>query len=177
MRGERGYDGASMRPRIAAQVGAVVLAAGAATVLLVSLPFLLWSPGAFLGDTAAYFYGSGLASFPIRGLGLPGLLLSLGVIPNRWAAYPAGVLQALLALPLLGLAMMRLHRRFSWPAFWGWLGLFSAAVFLLGRTLAPNYVTLVGLLLTLALASGLEDPVPGAAVAGRLDHPAGEPGV
>ena len=31
MRGERGYDGASMRPRIAAQVGAVVLAAGAAT--------------------------------------------------------------------------------------------------------------------------------------------------
>jgi hypothetical protein len=153
------------------------LAAGAATVLLVSLPFLLWSPGAFLGDTAAYFYGSGLASFPIRGLGLPGMLVSLGVIPSRWAAYPAGILQVLVALPLLGLALVRLHRHFTWPAFWAWLGAFSVAVFLLGRTLAPNYVTLIGLLLTLAIASGLEDPVPGAAVAGRLDHPAGEPGV
>lgn len=132
------------------------LAGAAAVVAAVCLPFLLWSPGAFLGDTAAYFYGSGLAAFPIRGPGLPGLLLAVGVIPSRWSSYPAGLVQALVVLPLLFFAVRHLRRRFTWPAFWAWLAALSAAMFFFGRTLAPNYVTLTVLLLTLAFATLLE---------------------
>src|SRR5207248_9697054 len=53
-----------------------VLATAAATGLVLALPFLIWSPGAFISDTATYFYGSGVETFPIRGPGLPGLLLA-----------------------------------------------------------------------------------------------------
>jgi len=65
-----------------------VAAAAAAALMVLVLPFLLWSPGAFVTDTATYFYGSGVDAFPIRGPGLPGLLLTAGVIPSRWAAFP-----------------------------------------------------------------------------------------
>lgn len=149
---------------------AVPALAAAALALAVSAPFAAWDAGAFLRDTGSYFYGSGVDSFPIRGFGLPGLLLAAGLIPGRWASYPAAAAQAVVLLPVLYLALRRLRERFSWTELWAWSGAVAAAVFLFGRTLAPNYVTVAAVLFGLALASELERPPP-AAVRAPDQHP------
>jgi hypothetical protein len=143
--------------------------AGAGVMLVLGLPFLAWSAPAFLSDTAAYFYGSGVDTYPIRGIGLPGWLLSLGVLPSRWAPYPAAPLQLLAVIPILVVAVWNLGRRFTWWRFWLWSTLLAIAVFGLGRTLAPNYVTLAVLLGALALTSALDRDLPGPPAIGR-DH-------
>jgi hypothetical protein len=155
-----------------------VAAATAATLLVLVLPFLLWSPRAFVSDTATYFYGSGVDAFPIRGPGLPGLLLAAGLIPSRWAAFPSALLQApVLALVLLG-GGLSLRRRFSWPALWVWSAAIALVLFFLGRTLAPNYLTLIAVLATVAAASAIEHLDPGVPTIGRaVDRPPGDAGV
>ena len=125
--------------------------------VLVASPFLAWNASSLLSDTAAYFYGSGLETFPIRGYGLPGLLLSWGILSSRWAPYPAPVIQLLALGPLLAAGAVILRERFTLPGFWLWTATISLAVFLFGRTLAPNYVTIAAVLFGLALASSLED--------------------
>jgi uncharacterized membrane protein len=142
-----------------------------AAVSLVTLPFLAWNPAAFLADTAAFFYGSGVDSYPIRGVGLSGLLLQTGFIPSRWSPYPAAVLQAVVVLPLLALATLQFRRaapgRF-WQLLWAWLGVEVIAIFFLGRALAPNYLDIGAGFLVLALALTLEhgSPAPARVVRG-----------
>jgi hypothetical protein len=162
------------RARMAPPVAAGALLAVAVLVL----PFLLWSPAAFVADTAAYFYGSGVDAFPIRGFGLPGLLLAAGVIPSRWAAFPSALLQLPVLVVVLAVGAAALRRTFSWPRFWLWSASVALIVFFFGRTLAPNYVTLVAVLAALAAASALADLAPGpAAVAGHIDRAPGDAGV
>ncbi|TMC13750.1 MAG: DUF2029 domain-containing protein [Chloroflexi bacterium] len=86
------------------------MAAGFTAVLAVLVgPFLLWDPKAFVSGTAAFFYGSGVDSYPIRGIGLQGLLLRAGVIPNRWDAFPSAQIQVpLLVIVLILLALAAL---------------------------------------------------------------------
>lgn len=154
-------------------------AAGAALALAVlALPFLLWSPTAFVSDTAAYFYGSGVDAFPIRGFGLPGLLLAAGVIPSRWASFPSAMLQLPVLAAILVIGFAGLRRTFSWPRLWLWSASAAAVLFFLGRTLAPNYVTLVAVLAALAAASALADLAPAPApVAGYVEGAPGDAGV
>ncbi|MEP7105192.1 MAG: hypothetical protein ABI838_05040 [Chloroflexota bacterium] len=158
---------------------AMPAAAGAVLALAVLvLPFLLWSPAAFVADTATYFYGSGVDAFPIRGFGLPGLLLAAGVIPSRWAAFPAALVQVPVLAAIVVLGGLALRRAFTWARFWLWSAAVAAAVFFFGRTLAPNYLTLVAVLGTLAAASALADSAPGpAAVSRRVDRAPSDPGV
>lgn len=155
-----------------------LLAAGACGLLaLAVLPFIAASPRAFLADTAAYFYGAGVDSFPIRGPGLPGLLLDAGLIPSRWAAYPAAAVQAVAGAVVLA-AGWRWLGRFSWARLWLWTAAIAGVLFLLGRTLAPNYVTLLAILLLLAWTSALEDGAPGEPAVDRIqDRTASDPGV
>ena len=155
-----------------------LLGAAAAVVVLLVGPFLLMSPGALLADTGSYFYGSGVDAFPIRGAGLPGLLVTAGFLPSRWAAFPAALIQVpVLVLVLLG-GWLWLRRRFSWPRLWLWSAVVAAVVFLFGRTLAPNYLALIVLLVCLAAASAVEDADPAvAAVGGSVDRPPREAGV
>ena len=155
-----------------------LLGAAAAVVVLLVGPFLLMSPGALLADTGSYFYGSGVDAFPIRGAGLPGLLVREGFLPSRWAPFPAALIQVpVLVLVLLG-GWLWLRRRFSWPRLWLWSAVVAAVLFLFGRTLAPNYLTLIVLLVCLAAASAVEDADPAvAAVGGSVDRPPREAGV
>jgi hypothetical protein len=133
-------------PRRAALFGAATVA----IVLLVLAPFLAWSPHGFLADTGAYFYGSGVDAFPIRGPGLPGLLLSAGALPSRWAGFPSAALQFVVLVPLLGAGWVYLRRRTAGAGIWLWTAAIALALFFLGRTLAPNYVTVAAVLLTLS---------------------------
>ena len=144
------------------------LAAGGAAVLaVVVLPFLLWNPAAFVAGTAGFFYGSGVDSYPIRGIGLQGLLLRAGVIGNRWAPFPSAQLQVPLLLVLLGAAAARARRRWSWIWFWLWLAGEGVVLFAFGRVLSPNYLDLVVTFLLLAAASALVGEGPAEAV-GRV---------
>jgi hypothetical protein len=148
-------------------------AAGAAVLALTVLPFLLWNPGAFLAGTAGFFYGSGVDAYPIRGLGLQGILLRLGVIGNRWDYFPSAQVQLPLLVILLVLALRDLRRRWSWTHFWAWLGGEAFIAFAFGRVLSPNYLDLVVTLLLLALASALVGEHPFDSVAGEVE---GTPG-
>jgi hypothetical protein len=148
------------------------VAGGVAAAALVIGPFLAWNAAAFVADTATYFYGSGVDSFPIRGPGLAGLLLAAGWLPSRWAAFPAALIQVPILAAIAVVGWWRLGRR---P--WLWAGLVGVVLFAFGRTLAPNYVTVVGVLLTLDIASQL-DPRPGGAAIGRpVERPARNAGV
>lgn len=151
----------------------LMTAAGAAVLAVTVLPFLLWNPAAFLAGTAGFFYGSGVDSYPIRGLGLQGILLRLGVIGNRWDYFPSAQVQAPLLLILLALALHDLRRRWSWTRFWAWLGGEAFIAFAFGRVLSPNYLDLVVTLFLLALASALVGEAPAEAVAGEVERPPG----
>jgi len=137
------------------------------------LPFLLWNPGAFLAGTAGFFYGSGVGAYPIRGLGLQGILLRLGAIGNRWDYFPSAQLQLPLFVILLVLALRDLRRRWSWTRFWAWLGGEAFIAFAFGRVLSPNYLDLVVTLLLLSLASALVGESPLEAVAGEVERSPG----
>ncbi len=153
------------------------LATSAAVALaIVVLPFLAWDPRAFLAGTAGFFYGSGVDSYPIRGIGLQGLLLRAGVIHNRWAPFPSALVQVPGMLAILALAGRQLWRRWSWTGFWAWTGGLAAAAFGLGRVLSPNYLDLVLILFALAFTSALVDRSPGDAVSREIDGPPGDRG-
>ncbi len=149
-----------------------LLAGAAGAVAVVAGPFLVWNAGAFLADTATYFYGAGVDSFPIRGPGLAGVLVALGWLPSRWAAFPAALIQgpALAVVVLAGWRWLG-HRP------WLWAALAAAVLFGLGRTLAPNYVTVIGVLLSLELALILNQRPAGAGVVGAVEPASRQPRV
>jgi Glycosyltransferase family 87 len=147
--------------------------AGTLVVGVIVLPFLAWDLKAFLAGTTGFFYGSGVDSYPIRGIGLQGILLAIGVIHNRWDPFPSAQIQVPLLVIALGFAARDLRRSWSWARFWGWLGLEALIVFAFGRVLSPNYLDLVAIFFLLALASALVDEAPIGAVAGGVDGAAG----
>jgi hypothetical protein len=139
-------------------------AAGALVVGVIVLPFLVWDPKAFLAGTTGFFYGSGVDSYPIRGIGLQGILLGTGVIRNRWDSFPTAQIQVPLLVIALVLAIRDLRRSWSWTRYWAWLGLEALIVFAFGRVLSPNYLDLVVTFVLLAVASALVGDAPGLAV-------------
>ena len=150
-------------------------ALGALAVLVVVVgPFLLWDARAFAADAVGFFFGAGVDSYPIRGLGLPGLLLRAGFIDSRWQGFPSSILEVVIGLPLLVLAARDLLRRPSWARFWAWNGALVIVVFFLGRVLAPNYLDLGLVLLTLGLLLALAAEVPAAAKVGDVDGAPGD---
>jgi photosystem II stability/assembly factor-like uncharacterized protein len=128
----------------------LLLAAGA-TAAVIMAPFLAWSPGAFIQDTASFFFSSGTDNDPIRGYGLTGILLHLGVIPNQWSPFPSGTIELAFLVPITIAAFAHLRRSFSWSAFWLWMAAQALAIFFFGRLMAPNYFQLFVTLLALGL--------------------------
>ena len=150
----------------------LVAGASAAAGLLI-LPFILWDARAFVAGTAAFFYGSGVDSYPVRGIGLQGLLLQAGYITNRWEAFPSAQLQLPILVVALTLAVLDLRRAWRWSHFWAWMGVEAIVVFAFGRVLSPNYLDLVATFLFLALVSAMVGEMPGSAVPGEVDGAAG----
>jgi hypothetical protein len=143
--------------------------AGTLVVGVIVLPFLVWDPGAFLAGTTGFFYGSGVDSYPIRGLGLQGVLLGAGIIGNRWDSFPSAQIQLPLLMIALAFAIRDLRRSWSWAHFWAWLGLEALIVFGFGRVLSPNYLDLVATFFFLALASALVGEAPVDPVGGDVE--------
>jgi len=82
------------------------------------------------------------------------------------------LLEAAISLPLLVIAAVDVWRRPGWARFWTWNGVLVLVVFFLGRVLAPNYLDLGLLMLTLGFFSALAGGVPAAAEKGGVDEAA-----
>jgi uncharacterized membrane protein len=69
--------------------------------LLLILPFLIWDAPSLVDDTYLYLAGHTESSYPIKGPGFGGLLLTFGLIGDKTASFPFILFQAAFCLPLL----------------------------------------------------------------------------
>jgi uncharacterized membrane protein len=148
---------------------ATLMRAGAAfgaVIAALLVPFAVWDPGALWNDTIAY----GAETYRIVGYGLSALLLNLGVLDDRWGAYPFALLVLLVWLPFTAWLVWNQWRERSL-----WLGGagFAASIFLLvflGRVFQRSYVVwpFVGMILASALYA-VERRRPPAAVSADAD--------
>ncbi len=72
----------------------------AVTGLVITLPFFLWDPHAFLDSVIFYLNGTSVHSYPVSGYGLGMVLVAAGFIKDIHAYYPFILWQALFSLPL-----------------------------------------------------------------------------
>jgi hypothetical protein len=113
-------------------------AAAAFALVLVAgiLPFAIADPGALWDDTIAY----GAQTYRIIGYSLAGVLLELGVLNDRFGAYPFLPLALVLWLPLTAwLAWTQLRSRRLWVGAAG----FAVSIFVLlylGRVFQNSYL-------------------------------------
>lgn len=70
-------------------------------------PFFIWNPPAFINDV--FIYPSNM--YPVMGIGLGGLLLNFGILPNRDAAFPFSMLALVVGMPVLLVLLCALMRR------------------------------------------------------------------
>ena len=82
--------------------------AGAAVVVALLLPFVVWDSAAFFRDTVIFLIGNGPEAYPINGFGLSAMLLSAGVIHGPRDAFPFALLEMAAAVTV-------------WVAGWRWL--------------------------------------------------------
>lgn len=132
-----------------------LMVAGGMVVLIVVTPFVVWNPNAFVADTASFFFSSGTDSDPIRGYGLTGILLNLGVIPTQWSRFPSGPVELAFLVPIGVLAVLDLNRSFTWSRFWLWGAAETMTIFFFGRLMAQNYFQLSVTLLALGMLARL----------------------
>ena len=116
---------------------------------VVVLPFLLWSPGAFIDDTLVY----GTSAYRIVGYGLSGILVDLHVVV-RDGSYPFILLALIVWVPLTLIALRR-----QWRAAEPWRAALGFALsFLILAWIARYFQTsgfvypLAGLLVAAAIA-------------------------
>jgi hypothetical protein len=129
---------------------ALVLVAGV-------LPFAIADPGALWDDTIAY----GAQTYRIIGYGLAGILVEVGILDDRFSAYPFLPLALLVWLPITAwLAWTQWRSRRLWIGAAG----FAASIFVLfylARVFQNSYLIwpLTGLLVAFVLASSERDDV------------------
>lgn len=71
------------------------------TIVILTVPFLLWNTRAFLESVVFYLSGNSPNSYPVSGYGLGMLLYEFGVIKDIHAYYPFILWQVILGLPVL----------------------------------------------------------------------------
>jgi len=125
--------------------------AALASVLLAGfLPFLIAAPGALWRDTIGY----GTGTYRILGYGLSALLLNLGILDDRYGAYPFALLALVVWLPVTAWLVWVVHRSGSdWEAAAG----FAVSIFTLlfiARVFQTSYLVwpLTGIAVAFLLA-------------------------
>jgi hypothetical protein len=100
------------------------------------LPFLAWDPGALWDDTVRY----GAGTYRIVGYGLSAILFRLGVVEDRYGAYPFALIALLTWVPLTAwLLLLQRRARELWV---GAAGFSISILWLLfiGRTFNNYYL-------------------------------------
>jgi hypothetical protein len=125
-------------------------AAFAGFLLAGFLPFLIAAPGALWRDTIGY----GTGTYRILGYGLSALLLNVGILDDRYGAYPFALLALVVWLPVTAWLVWVVHRSGSdWEAAAG----FAVSVFTLlfiARVFQTSYLVwpLTGIAVAFLLA-------------------------
>lgn len=83
------------------------------TCIIITLPFFVWDPNAYITSTILYLSGNTEYSYPISGYGFGVLAHQLGWIKSLTAPFPFVILQAIFCVPLLVFLIRYLSRRNS----------------------------------------------------------------
>ncbi|MHB8572692.1 MAG: hypothetical protein ACYDAY_07030 [Candidatus Dormibacteria bacterium] len=133
-------------------------------VLVPMIPFVLWSPSAFVTDTVGYTLLGGTGAYPVNGVGLGSLLVSLGVLRTGSAPFPFALIQlAGLAVTLFPLTRI-VWRRPRLATVAAGFAMSLAAVTILGRFTNTNYLAssllfaMIAVALTLRPGEGYRGP-------------------
>jgi len=92
--------------RLAAALAGMVLPLGVSVA-----PFLAWNASALWTDTVGVVSGTAHPSLPIDGFGLSAVMVALHLLPDKNAAFPFGLVQAAVVLPLLAWGLPRVWRQ------------------------------------------------------------------
>ncbi len=84
-----------------------------AVFAVVTLPFFLWNPKAFIDSTILYLSGNTAHSYPINGYGFSMLLNQLGLVKNVHDKFPFIIFQLIVTLPLVFLLIRTLKQNLS----------------------------------------------------------------
>lgn len=118
--------------------------------LLVIIPFLAWDPAAFYEDVFGYLAGTIATSYPMAGIGLTGVAVFFGWVPNATVAFPTVALQAIFGGPVLVALLWRQWRTNTIQSALAAYGLFLLVYMWFARFYFDNYVGYIILVLSLA---------------------------
>ncbi|MCW5851502.1 MAG: DUF2029 domain-containing protein [Anaerolineae bacterium] len=127
------------------------------TALALTAPFILWDWSAFFEDTVGYVSGLLPTSYPLSGMGLGGIVVAVGLVPNAAAPFSASLLQVLIAGPLL-VALLRYQWRFNTLRYaLGGYAVFLLVFMWLARFYFENYLGYILLVLATAVVCPADD--------------------
>ena len=111
-----------------------------AIFLLLTLPYFIWSPDAFIDDVWRWAAGTAQTHYQIWGMGFSNFVLLWGGLPDRFAYWPFWIPEIIISLPLIIVLLTRQFRDNTISS-WFWHG----AILLLGfsyfsRFLNENYL-------------------------------------
>jgi hypothetical protein len=137
------------RGAISGRAAGFSLAGLIAPLVVTAAPFVLWDAAAFWRDTVGWLFDNP-PGFPIYGFGLGQALLLTHVVPSSQAAFPFGLVQLALGVPILILGWLRLSREPTPANILGPAATLLAVMVLCGRFTNANY--LAGLVFLMALS-------------------------
>ena len=135
------------RTLVGAAIGVVI------PIAVTVLPFFIWNPSAFSTDTVGVVTGTAPHSFPIRGLGISALMVTLHLLPGPNAWFPFGFLQAGIAIAILAAGLPRVWREPTTSSILTVGGWTTAGVLVASRYLNDSHVAVLLFLLVLAGAA------------------------
>jgi hypothetical protein len=122
------------------------------------LPFVVWNAHAFAEDTFEFLVGGSSTLAVIAGVGLGGLLLSLGVIHSAVDSYPFSIWQLVFGGPLLVGLLYHQYRYRDPRMIWVYGACLGVVLTFLSRVFADRYF---GFYLAVAALGALADaPTP-----------------
>ncbi|MEK7312676.1 MAG: hypothetical protein AAB382_11950 [Chloroflexota bacterium] len=111
--------------------------------LITIVPFLVWTPQAFVSDVLIYMMGaSGTETFLANGYGLGGLLMGIGALKDPMGAFPFVWIELGVALPLVVWLGRRLIRQRRHTLIWQYGGVLALSVVYFHRFYHDNYIGL-----------------------------------
>ncbi len=121
------------------------------------LPYLFWNAFALYDDVWRWSNGQGATGYQIWGWGASNFVLALGLVTDRFAQWPFGVLEMLLGLPLLLWFLYRQQKVNTLAnACWHY-GIFLLAFFYGSRFLNDNYLGYILAFLALGIFTQSEE--------------------